>query len=402
MSRLTVWPFLAICLMLTPHAYAGSGFQSFPQSDFMKRKVGAAPEEQKKDSPGLDAFYRWKQQSMADEEADAAVSAGEDSPETHAAPRRSEADPAAPASPSRTAEKPPMTAPGIPLPQPGKQKVTSQGALPVIEMRSRPFDEPDAERMLIGGEPPQPASELAPSADSAERTASGSASGRGGAAPVAETVPVPEARPVAAAPMRPEPVASASTDQPAPTGEKSWLGRLFSGDSVPETSVTPTVPPEYILGVGDVIEISVWKDEALSKVVPILPDGTIHFPLLGRLKAAGKTVEGLRNEMETQITKFVPSPFVDVSVTQVNSMMIYIIGKVHNPGRFAINANVTVLQALSMAGGLNTFADGDRIKVIRQGEGGEQVIPFNYDDAASGRDLRNNIRLRRGDVIVVN
>lgn len=187
----------------------------------------------------------------------------------------------------------------------------------------------------------------------------------------------------------------------------SWPRAVIPSDSIDATDVIesadqPQVASDYILGSGDVVEISVWKDEALSRVVPILPDGMIQFPLIGQLLAAGKTTLELQQEIEERISKYVPNPFVDVSVQQVNSMLIYIVGKVHNPGRFVINANISVLQALAMAGGLNTFAKGEKIKIIRERGDGQQILNFNYEDAAMGRDLSQNIRLERGDIIIVN
>lgn len=169
-----------------------------------------------------------------------------------------------------------------------------------------------------------------------------------------------------------------------------------------EIAAQPQSPSDYILGPGDVLDISVWKDEALSKVVPILPDGAIYFPLIGKISTTGKTVMGLRQEIENKISKYASHPFVNVSVQQVNSMLIYVIGKVHNPGRFVITSNITVLQALSIAGGLNTFAKGDKIKIIRNTGEQQQMLDFHYDDAAEGRDLSQNFRLQRGDIIVVN
>jgi polysaccharide export outer membrane protein len=158
---------------------------------------------------------------------------------------------------------------------------------------------------------------------------------------------------------------------------------------------------EYILGPGDVLEITTWKDESLSKVVPILPDGKIHFPLIGQVDAAGKTVDTLRHEIEERISVYVPDPYVGVTVQQINSMLIYVIGKVNQPGRFVLNSDVNVLQALAMAGGLNTFANGGKIKIIRGDNEGQQIMEFDYDKVAKGKEPVGNIFLKKGDVIVV-
>ena len=158
---------------------------------------------------------------------------------------------------------------------------------------------------------------------------------------------------------------------------------------------------DYIIGAGDVLDISVWKDEALTKLVTVLPDGKISFPLIGEVAAAGKTVAVLHKELEIKLNRFVPDVSLSMMVSQVNSMLIYVIGRVNSPGRFVLNTQVNVLQALAMAGGLNPFAKRGKIKIFRE-EGPEtQTFSFDYDEVAKGEALEQNIRLQRGDVIVV-
>jgi len=158
---------------------------------------------------------------------------------------------------------------------------------------------------------------------------------------------------------------------------------------------------DYIIGPGDVLDISVWKVEELTKMVTVLPDGKIAFPLVGQLVAAGKTLEALSMELEKKLARFVPDANLSVLVHQVNSMMIFVIGRVNNPGRFVLNANADVLQALAMAGGLNPFAEGGKIKIFRKQGGGTEIIRYNYKEVVKGKDLVQNIVLKRGDVIVV-
>jgi len=159
--------------------------------------------------------------------------------------------------------------------------------------------------------------------------------------------------------------------------------------------------PDYIIGSGDVLEISVWKDEALTKLITVLPDGKIQFPLVGDFTAAGKTVGQLREEMKTKVAKYVPDPVLSVDVKQINSMQIYVIGRVNAPGRFVLNSNVNVLQALSMAGGLNAYAKRNKIKIFRDNGSAAKIFTFRYDDVTDGDRLEENIWLKRGDVIVV-
>jgi polysaccharide export outer membrane protein len=164
---------------------------------------------------------------------------------------------------------------------------------------------------------------------------------------------------------------------------------------------TPTEFPPYVIGPGDLLEISVWKDEALSRQVVVLPSGKISFPLVGEVVAAGKTVTALQEELTGRIIRYVPDPVLTVGVQQVNSLMIYVIGRVNNPGRFVLNTEVNVLQALAMAGGLNQFAKKGKILVFRETGGETKVFNFDYGVVAGGEDLSQNIRLQRGDVIVV-
>lgn len=158
---------------------------------------------------------------------------------------------------------------------------------------------------------------------------------------------------------------------------------------------------DYIIGPGDVLDVSVWKVEELTKMVTVLPDGKIGFPLVGRIPAAGKTVDELSDELEKKLIKFVPDLNLSVVVHQVNSMMVYVIGRVNHPGRFVLNANVNVLQALAMAGGLNPFAEEGKIKIFRQEGNATELINYDYSDVVKGKDLGQNIMLRRGDVIFV-
>jgi polysaccharide export outer membrane protein len=167
-------------------------------------------------------------------------------------------------------------------------------------------------------------------------------------------------------------------------------------------STVSVVPgPDYLIGPGDVLEISVWEAEDLTRTVAVLPDGTISFPLVGGVKAAERRLTDLEKEVEEKVARFVPDPVVYVEVRQVNSMLIYVIGRVKNPGRFPLNANVNVMQALAMAGGLNPFAERDEIKIFRDTGGETEIFRFTYDAVSHGENLEENITLKRGDVIVV-
>lgn len=159
--------------------------------------------------------------------------------------------------------------------------------------------------------------------------------------------------------------------------------------------------PDYLLGPGDVIDVAVWKDETLTKSLVVLPDGKISFPLIGEIKAAGRTVPQLKAEITKKISPYAPDPTISIEVRQVNSMLVYVIGRVNTPGRFSLNTNVNVLQALTMAGGLNPFAKRDKIKIFRQEGAKTKIFRFKYDEVVEGAELEQNIILQRGDLIVV-
>ena len=188
----------------------------------------------------------------------------------------------------------------------------------------------------------------------------------------------------------------------------SALGEMIGlADSDPGLAIGPTashkalLATDYIIGPGDVIGISVWKDDSLTRTVVVLPDGKITFPLLGDLVAGGKTVAQLKKDLESGLTRYVADSNVTVEVKQSNSMIIYIIGRVNAPGRQVMLANTNVLQALAMAGGPNPFAKKRDVKIFRQEEGITAMFLFDYDAVAEGRHLEMNIELKRGDVIIV-
>jgi polysaccharide export outer membrane protein len=157
----------------------------------------------------------------------------------------------------------------------------------------------------------------------------------------------------------------------------------------------------YLLGPEDTLEISVWKDEALTKQVVVRPDGKISFPLIGEVQASGRTVDDLRQEIVKKINEYLPDPVVTVMVFGINSYKIYIIGKVNKPGTYTLGKAVNVMQALSMAGGFSPFADLNDIGILREENGNQVRIKFNYEDVVKGKKLEQNIYLRSGDVIVV-
>lgn len=181
-------------------------------------------------------------------------------------------------------------------------------------------------------------------------------------------------------------------------------GEVRAADLATETGQDPAMQAAmqaYRIGGGDVLSISVWQNEDLTRVVQVLPDGNISFPLIGHLQVQDLTVAELTKTLKEKIAPFAPEPEISVEVQKVNSLMVYVIGKVNRPDRFMLNGNVNVLQALAMAGGLTPFAKREEIKVLREEQSGTKVFQFDYDAVTEENALVQNIQLQRGDIIVV-
>ena len=158
----------------------------------------------------------------------------------------------------------------------------------------------------------------------------------------------------------------------------------------------------YFVQPGDVLEVSVWKEEDLQRKVLIRPDGRFSFPLAGDIDATGKTVGDLRQEVTALLQKYIPDLLVTVTVAEIQGNKIYVIGQVNQPGEFIVNPRVDVMQALSMAGGTTAFAALNDIVILRRDPNGSQrSIRFAYKDVEKGRSLEQNIVLASGDVVVV-
>ena len=174
-------------------------------------------------------------------------------------------------------------------------------------------------------------------------------------------------------------------------------GLLFSAEQ--ESPVA--IDSKFYLGPEDVLEISVWKYETLNRQVTVRPDGKISFPLIGDVQAQGRTVEELRQALEDKIKAFVQDAPVTVVVVEAGSPKVYVVGKVANPGVYIMGKALRVMQVLAMAGGATPFADKDDILIIREGNGQQIALKFNYGKVAAGKDLEENICLKPGDTVVV-
>ena len=158
----------------------------------------------------------------------------------------------------------------------------------------------------------------------------------------------------------------------------------------------------YLIQPGDVLGVSVWREDGLQQEVLVRPDGGISFPLVGEVRAAGQSVPQVAEEISEKLAKFIPDPVVNVTLLQLQGNQVYVIGKVNRPGNFTVTRQLDVLQALSMAGGMSAFADDKNILVLRRGANGQQSAHrFNYRQVEQGEALEQNIHLEPGDVVVV-
>ncbi|TNF57179.1 MAG: polysaccharide export protein [Burkholderiales bacterium] len=158
----------------------------------------------------------------------------------------------------------------------------------------------------------------------------------------------------------------------------------------------------YKLRHGDSMLVSVWKDEALRMEVRVLPDGSITFPLAGRVEVAGLSTSEAESRIAARLVRFIPDVAVTVTVTGIEGSRVYVLGKVVTPGPVLLSSpNTTVLQVLSQAGGLDRFADGNGIKVLRNTAEGPRTFTVRYNDLIRGNELQSNVVLVPGDTILV-
>ncbi|MEM5786806.1 MAG: polysaccharide biosynthesis/export family protein [Syntrophobacteraceae bacterium] len=159
---------------------------------------------------------------------------------------------------------------------------------------------------------------------------------------------------------------------------------------------------EYIIAPADVLEISIWGEPELKRdQLVVRQDGNISFPLIGDLEVSGKTTEQVKQLIEANILPYVPQASATVIVSLPGSLRYYVIGKVAKPGMYQDAGGMSVIQALSLAGGLTPFAKASGITIMRTVGDKSICLPFNYDEVKKGKKLEQNIQLQRGDVVVV-
>lgn len=169
-----------------------------------------------------------------------------------------------------------------------------------------------------------------------------------------------------------------------------------------------TAPPDaaktssdgYVIGASDMISVTVFKEPTLSGSLLVRPDGMISMPLLGDVKASGKTPLKLADEIAAKLKKFIQDPNVTVVLNQGNSRIVYMMGELGKPGPLSMTPGMTLLQAIATSGGLSTYANTKKIYILRTVDGKQQKIPVQYKQALKG-DASLNLTLDPGDTIVV-
>jgi len=162
-----------------------------------------------------------------------------------------------------------------------------------------------------------------------------------------------------------------------------------------------TLPAGYVIGPDDVLSVLYWRNNDLSAEVSVRPDGRITLPLLNDVQAAGLTPDQLREQLTGAAVKYVEDPSITVVVKAINSRKVFITGSVGKSGAYPLSAPTTVMQLIAMAGGVQEFADSKNILVMRTENGRQVSYRFNYKEVLKRRNLRQNIELKPGDVVVV-
>jgi len=166
-------------------------------------------------------------------------------------------------------------------------------------------------------------------------------------------------------------------------------------------------PSGFLLGPEDELEITVWGNKDLTRITRVRPDGLISMPIIGDVKAAGLTADALAQRIAERLKEYLPAtPSVSVSVKEIKSYSVFVLGEVAKPGKFQLQSYVTVLHAISMAGGFTEYAKKNNLQIVRITENGDHTrhevhIPLQYDDLVSGRGEPGNIVLHPGDIVLV-
>jgi len=166
------------------------------------------------------------------------------------------------------------------------------------------------------------------------------------------------------------------------------------------SALSPSDVSQFLIGPADVLRVNVWKNLELSQTVTVTPDGFVSLPLLGDVHVAGMTANQLAQELSSRLHSYVVNPQVTVSIVDIRSRQVYVLGQVGKPGGFPLIAPLNVLQLIAQAGGLTNYANRKAIVILRSQTSGTQKLAFNYNNVVHG-DTKQNIALQPGDTVVV-
>jgi polysaccharide export outer membrane protein len=165
--------------------------------------------------------------------------------------------------------------------------------------------------------------------------------------------------------------------------------------------VSVAVPTDYVIGPEDVLGVVFWRETELTGDVTVRPDGRVSLPMLGEMAAAGLRPQQLQEQILAAAKKYLQDPNVAVVVRTINSMKVYVTGRVTTPGAQPLKGPLTAMQAIALAGGVTEYADAKNITILRTTNGRTESFKFNYHDVARGKKLEQNIMLKPGDTVVV-
>jgi polysaccharide export outer membrane protein len=214
----------------------------------------------------------------------------------------------------------------------------------------------------------------------------------GNAAPQKPAAPAPAPAPPA---QKPAPTA------PAPAAPGNPAPKPLPADVAAQAGAQPPLPADYVIGPDDVLIVIFWREKDLSSEVTVRPDGRISIPLLQDVEAAGLTPDQLRVKLLSLSQRFVEDANITVVVKQINSRRVFITGQVAKPGPYLLTSPTTVVQLISIAGGLLEYADSKNIVIVRNEKDGPVSYRLNYKEVAERKNLKQNIALKPGDTVIV-
>jgi polysaccharide biosynthesis/export protein len=213
--------------------------------------------------------------------------------------------------------------------------------------------------------------------------------------PVPQPPPAPTAPP-AAPPQAPAAPAQGATKPPAVQAQAPAGAQP---QTVPTAGIQP--PPGYVIGTRDVLSVIFWRDKDMSADVSVRPDGKISLPLINEIHAEGLTPDQLRDQIAQRASRYIADPTVSIVVREINSRQVFITGEVRKPGAYSLIMPTSVMQLISLAGGLLEYAKEKDIVILRTEGGKQSAIPFNYKDVMNRKKLTQNILLQPGDTVIV-